>query len=137
MTTTNTNSTATPATAFVNLTPHEITCWGGVPGAPMEPARAATFPPSGSVARVEKEELFCGEVITECGTVIEMHALVAGEVTGLPAPVPGIFYIVSGQVREAVPHRMDVVSPGRLLRDTEGRVRGCAGWAVNSARHAR
>ncbi|HLU45236.1 MAG TPA: hypothetical protein VKZ67_09500, partial [Natronosporangium sp.] len=41
---------------------------------------------------------------------------------------PGVLLIVSRMVAEAAPHRRDLVIPHGLLRDSQGRVVGCAGF---------
>lgn len=51
-----------------------------------------------------------------------------GAVEELPVAVPGIILITSALVADMV-KRPDVVSPGELLRDSEGRVIGCNGFA--------
>lgn len=50
-----------------------------------------------------------------------------GEVTWLPEPVEGVWYIVSALVKTRAPHRSDLVSPGVLLRDSQGNVIGARG----------
>lgn len=54
-----------------------------------------------------------------------------GAVEGLPEPKAGVIYIVSALVRAAVPGRLDVASPGELVRDAAGAVVGCKGLSVN------
>lgn len=49
-------------------------------------------------------------------------------ITILPDPQPDIVFIVAKAVADAAPaHRGDLMSPGRLLRDAEGKVVGCDG----------
>lgn len=43
----------------------------------------------------------------------------------------GIYLLVSAMVREALPLRKDLVSPGQLLRDDDGNVIGCLGLVGN------
>lgn len=50
-----------------------------------------------------------------------------GDITGLPDSDQGDIYIVSLLVSQAVPHRLDVLSPGELLRDEAGQPIGCIG----------
>ena len=105
---------------ITNLTPHEIVVFA------EDGAIQETFPPSGQVAR-------CATTTEHVGDVNGIPAYVPkyGEVTGLPAPVAGAVYIVSALVRQAVPARTDVVSPGELVRDANGKPVGCRGLAVN------
>jgi hypothetical protein len=82
---------------FVNLTPHDITVEG-----------LGTIPASGTIARVSVNS-------TDVGTVggVRLRAQLKGQVTGLPALVDGIIYIVSGMVLDALggTRRVDVVAP--------------------------
>lgn len=53
-----------------------------------------------------------------------------GDVTNLPDPVPGTYYIVSALVAQAVaPHRPDVLVPHDLVRDVQGNIVGYRGLA--------
>ena len=53
-----------------------------------------------------------------------------GEVTNLPEPVEGVYYIVSVMVQSACPDRHDLVIPARLVRDATGRIIGCRAFAA-------
>lgn len=92
---------------LINLTPHAINL----------PDR--TVPPSGTVAR-------CAEVTTSVGNIdgIELISRSYGEVTDLPAPQPETYYIVSALVRAALPERADLLSPGDVIRDADGKIIG-------------
>lgn len=92
---------------FVNLTPHAITLNDG-----------RTFTATGNVARVSAEL-----VEVETG----MFRQTFGEVTGLPAPVEGTMFIVSGMVFAAT-DRSDVVAPATSHKDV---VRNEAGHIVS------
>lgn len=53
------------------------------------------------------------------------------EVTGLPAPLPGVTYVVSALVAQVVPDREDVVAPDTgagAVRDGEGRIVAVRGF---------
>jgi hypothetical protein len=82
---------------FVNLTPHDLTVEG-----------MGVIPASGSVARVSVNS-------TDVGSVggVRLRAQLKGQVTGIPAPVDGVVYIVSGMVLDALggTRRGDVVAP--------------------------
>jgi hypothetical protein len=54
-----------------------------------------------------------------------------GNIVGLPEPKDGTVYIVSAMVREAARDRIDVFSPGSLIRDDAGNVVGCDGLDCN------
>ena len=66
------------------------------------------FEPSGLVATVETEHAPIGTVT---GHGIEIVDRRFGKVDGLPDPEPGVIYLVSSMVLEAVPHRRDVFAP--------------------------
>ena len=103
---------------FINLTPHSISIHGA--------NGIVTFPPSGQLAR-------CSVSRKPVRVVdgIQLSTVVYGEVTGLPAPAEGVWYIVSGMVRDAVKGRQDVVSPGELIRDERGNPAGTKGLDMN------
>lgn len=54
-----------------------------------------------------------------------------GEVTGLPEPQEGVLYIVPAMVRNALPDRKDLASPGALIRNEQGQPVACDGLDVN------
>ena len=100
---------------FVNLTPHEIHLPTG------------TIPPSGALARCEEESV-------AAGTIDGVPALTRryGAVHDLPPFHEGVWLIVSHMCRVACPERLDLVSPGDLTRDADGRITGCTNLIVNS-----
>jgi hypothetical protein len=100
---------------LVNLTPHPVTLV--VDGAEV------TVPASGRVARVATTEVEIGEVVVD-GLRVPLVAQAYGDVENLPDPAPGVLYVVSALVAQAVPGRTDLVSPARLVRDDQGRVVG-------------
>jgi len=104
---------------FVNLTPHDLTVLDGDGNVMLN------IPPSGDVARVDVQHTLQDRVAG-----VPMYGTVYGDVTGLPAPRDGVIYVVSGLVRSAV-DRDDVVSPGKLVRDDDGRPVGCKGFNTN------
>lgn len=105
---------------FVNLTPHNVKVFNTL-------TECFSFPASGTVARVDVS----AHHVTVTGEGIELLRTVPGEVTGLPDPVPGTWFIVSALVRLALPDRSDLVSPGELVRDTAGQPIGCRGLIIN------
>jgi len=100
---------------YINLTPHVINI--------RSTGLVLTVEPSGAVARVATEVV---QVIPHGG--FDLVVKRPGQITGLPEPDPDgmVTYIVSGMVAAATP-RMDVVSPGDLIRDENGRPIGCRG----------
>ena len=98
---------------LVNLTPHTIHI--------HTPEGVVTLAPSGEVARVATVSVEAEDI----GGIPTVRTT-TGEVTGLPAPVEGKVFVVSGMVASAAP-REDVMSPGDLVRDDSGRPIGCQG----------
>ena len=105
---------------LINLTPHEIKIVG-TSGEPL-----AVLPPSGSVARVAVTR----EIVGDVGGV-PVFRTAYGAVTGLPDEQPGMALVVSAIVRQAVPGRRDVFSPGELVRGVDGQPTGCRGLDGN------
>lgn len=68
------------------------------------------------------------------GTIegVDIYENVYGEVTGLPEFEEGVYYVVSAMVRQALPHRKDLLSPGQLIRSKAGQPVGCLGLVRNS-----
>lgn len=77
---------------FINLTPHTINLNNGT-----------SFPASGTVARVSSSF----SQFDENGICTVNY----GEITGLPEPQEGVYYIVSAMILDAVKNRKDVVAP--------------------------
>jgi len=100
---------------MINLTPHAI----------KEVNSGRTFEPSGTVARVSVTY----EKVADMDGGIPLYRAKYGAVEGLPEPQPGTVYIVSGLVFEAT-DRPDVIAPGNLVRDEQGRPVGCDGFKV-------
>ena len=97
---------------YINLTPHAIRLNDG-----------REFPPSGTVARVSASYTpFDGDGVCQA---------VFGQVQGLPAPQPGVIYIVSALVAQAA-RREDVVSPAtghpEARRDSNGQIVSVPGF---------
>ena len=116
---------------IVNLTPHSLRVRGVSPISGKEVW--FEIPPSGEVARVRVEyrparELPTCEPEVEGAPTVVLHQATYGDVEGVPDPKPGTLYVVSGMVEARLSHREDVVAPGNLIRDEEGRVVGCDGF---------
>ena len=99
---------------FVNLTPHTLNIHSN--------GNVTNIAPSGQIARVNtsyKRNYNAGG--------IDIYNCVYGDLNGLPEPQDFTLYIVSGVVKSAVPNREDVLSPGELIRDSNGKPIGCNG----------
>ena len=108
---------------LVNLTPHEVVIHLDDPE-----NSALRIPPSGTVARVSITMRRMG-AIDGVPTVVGVY----GPVVDLPATDPSIHvnYIVSAMVRNALPTRLDLVSPADFVRDEAGKIIGCKALEIN------
>lgn len=75
--------------------------------------------------RAESSEMF-GE---DYG--LQMFRTVYGDVEGLPEEQDDVVIIVSMAVRQALPNRKDLASPGALRKDEAGMPTGCYGLNFN------
>jgi len=100
---------------LVNCTPHSISVVHG--------DETTEYAPSGIIARATELRVSCGTLLG-----VPVDRVTYGDVINLPDSVPGTWYIVSALVRLALPTRVDLVSPGTLLRDSNGVVIGCASF---------
>lgn len=101
-----------------NLTPHElvIDCEDGFEFVKI---------PSDGIARIKVSRI--ADIPICIGNVtIPVYKTVYGEVEGLP-PEGEEILIVSSIVKQALPHRNDLYSPGELIRDENGNVVACKG----------
>lgn len=103
---------------MINLTPHAVHLHLGN-------GEVLTFPPSGTVARAKELVRPAHE-----SNGIRVVYCSYGEVEGVPPPC-GTPYLVSALVRAALPHRVDVFSPGELVRNEAGAVIGCRTLVAN------
>lgn len=99
---------------FINLTPHTVN----------EITTGNSYPSKG-IARVEvKETKKC--LLNN----VPIYYVDYGNVMDLPEPKDLVFYIVSLMVKEALPNRKDLLSPGELVRNSEGQPIGCKGFRI-------
>lgn len=103
---------------LINLTQHDIVLRAA-------DGNDTTIKPSGSVARVASTP---GAITGHYAGVPVYDAPTWGAVEGLPDPVGGIGYIVSGLVASRCPDRIDVYSPGTGPND--GAIRNTAGQPI-------
>lgn len=107
-----------------NLTPHEVKIFklnGTAPDLDV------VIEVGEEIARVSCEYVKVDKKVEG----VDMYRTVFGEVTGLPDYEKGVYLLVSTIVREALPLRKDLVSPGQLLRNDKGEVIGCLGLVGN------
>lgn len=100
---------------LINLTPHTLKISG-----------YGDIEPSGYVARVNT-------YLSQIDEVEGIPLLVSRSegLSNLPEPEPNTMFIVASLVRTYVPHRKDVCSPSKLLRNKQGAVIGCSALEVN------
>lgn len=101
---------------FVNLTPHVLNIYD------EDKMLITSLNPEPVPARVSVERKM---ISREMG--IPVFATTYGQVENLPSPVQGTILVVSLMVSNAAPDRVDVLSPGELLRDGSGQPIGCIG----------
>lgn len=103
---------------IINLTPHNINLY-------KDGQLVETILASGVVARVSMTT----EVI---GTLndFEVRRNAYSEVMNLPEKTENTVYIVSSLVAQAAKDRDDLVITDGAVRDTDGRIIGCTGFAV-------
>jgi len=99
---------------LVNYTPHTI----NLPN--------ASIPPYGIFARCEEITQYESKI-----NGIQFIKKTYGKVAGLPDKEDGVMYIVSMMVRQALPNRNDLASPGDLIRDENGQIIGCLNLVIN------
>lgn len=99
--------------SIINLTPHTINVI-------VDNGETVDIQPSGQVARVAATTIKKGEI-----SGLPIFESLFGEVEGLPPRKLGTFYIVSRLVLQACSDRDDLLAPGQLVRDEEGRPIGC------------
>lgn len=98
---------------ILNATPHAITITGG-----------PTYQPSGFVARVSMTT----QIIDHLNG-IPVFKNIPGDVDGIPAPQPGVFYIVSAMVL-ANSDRDDLIAPNTnsAVRNDQGHIVSVPGF---------
>lgn len=103
---------------IINLTPHAVTVMKN------DGSVAFTLPAAepSKVARVGVTRKTLADVQ---GVVVTAATL--GEIENLPDEQPGVFYVVSALLASAAPQRTDLLTPGELVRNSEGHPVGCRG----------
>jgi hypothetical protein len=120
---------------FVNMTPHSINLVNS------EHTALTTIEPSGQTLRVPRpKDVMVSELTVGTATVTVNRKVFAGlsavvvdadgNETALSEPVEGTYYIVSRIACEAMPERSDLLMVDGTVRDENGRIIGCTGFAV-------
>lgn len=110
---------------IVNLTGHPIRL--GYSAEKME---------SDGQARVHGEMREVGGVVIDGppSAILPILEVTENKIHGLPKPVKGTIYVVSGIVAAAA-NRDDVVAPARAQRDNNGRVTACHAFVRPRSKH--
>lgn len=108
------NAVVIDGVVLVNATPHALNIV-------QRDGSVLTLASSGVVPRCESNEL-----VDRAIGLIEVTRQTLGHVQGLPDPIPGTYFIVSRLVASAT-KREDLLVPGSLIRDDQGKVIGCKG----------
>lgn len=102
--------------SVINLTPHTVTLIDG--------DLHHRIPQGGRPARCVHDTL--AEVIPITGAVVPVEVHTATRVKNLPAPEPGVHYIVSRQVAQALRgQRDDLLVPDDFIYNDQRHVAGC------------
>ena len=106
---------------FINLTPHDVNVI-------LADGSIVTFERSGTIARCNMITQFVKDV-----DGISLSNVAYGPVVDLPTEdrYAEKYYIVSMLVRQTLPMRNDLVSPGELVRNEYGVIIGCKGFTCN------
>ena len=102
---------------LVNCTPHPLNIV-------QRDGSILTINPCGIVPRCSSTEVVNGAI-----GLIDITKQTLGAVEGLPEEIPGVHLIVSRLVASAS-GRQDLLVPGALLRDDQGKVIGCKGLSL-------
>lgn len=118
-----------PGVRLVNLTSHGVTVWRRGWWGLRWPA--LRVPPSGAVARVERDRAAASVLRVVGGAFVERVWMDSQpNVVGVPECSPGVVLVVSRMVAEELGSRADVVFPLGAVRGVFGRVVGC--WSFGS-----
>lgn len=114
---------------LMNCTPHEIVVRS------EDGAVLYSIAPSGNIARADGVRKHVEDLILDMraghGKPVPVCRVSYGSLTGLPEPHDGVLYVVSvlaAQAAKAV-GRSDVLVVDQAVRDEQGRVIGCRGFA--------
>jgi hypothetical protein len=100
----------------INLTPHDLNLY-------KEGELVETIPSQG-FARARQINTHIGNI-----NGYPLSKVTYGETENMPAPQKGVIYVVSSITAQASIDRDDVVTPTGMVRDENGRIIGCTGFA--------
>lgn len=109
-------------TRVINMTPHAVRVFLDADG-----VNVRTYMPSGKSIRPASETYKVGEIDgvpvtrTRYGNPVIESKMGSEE---LYFETPGVYYIVSAMVAQALPHRKDLLVPAEQVRDSDGKIIG-------------
>ena len=116
----------------INCTPHDVSIYSSADcymynGSLYLREGGEEYPEPLSVYPAAKEPARAIYVQKPVGTVdgYQIYRWTPDEIFNLPEPEPGTYYIVSKMLAQACPERKDLIFPGTVVRDADGRVVGC------------
>ncbi len=105
----------------INMTPHIINLIG-------ENNEVVMYLPSNGIARAHQSRAKVDEIDLG-GNTVAINRNVFGELSGLPEPQDGVFYIVSALAAKAAPGRKDLLLVDETVRDENNQIVGCRAFA--------
>lgn len=102
---------------LINLTPHDINLY--------RDGKLVQTLKSEGVARCSVESKKIAEI-----NDYPIYENFFGEISGLPEPQKDTYFIVSRIVAEAAKNRTDLLIVDKTIRDENGKIIGCEGFAV-------
>lgn len=118
---------------LVNRTPHAVRLLRQ-DGTPLCDLPPASVPARCREIRHGAGTLALGDSARGDGeAVVPLVRVGFADVTGLPAPSPNTWHIVSRLVADALPHRTDLLVPHDVTRDADGQITGCRALAIGAA----
>lgn len=115
---------------IINCTPHPIHIIGPyADGKGDFSIGACDDPPRVSTENKRVGYVQAADVGSPAKFPIFIDRCVVGEVENLPQPKEGTLFVVSRMVAEAATDRSDLIIPHDTVRDDEGNIIGCRGFA--------
>ncbi|MEV4079463.1 hypothetical protein AB0J43_04110 [Nonomuraea fuscirosea] len=114
----------------VNMTPHPVRIYAAdtpdrATAEQLAAGLLAEIPPSGRMARLASTDLGARPPVDVNGTLVPVTVVSYGDVENMPAPAPGVWYVVPLVTGLAAAGREDLLVPHEQVRNADGTVVGC------------
>ncbi|MFG1976987.1 hypothetical protein ACGFJC_47310 [Nonomuraea fuscirosea] len=114
----------------VNTTPHPVRIYAAdtpdrATAEQLAAGLLAEIPPSGRMARLASTDLGARPPVDVDGVPVPVTAVSYGDVENMPAPAPGVWYVVPLLTALAATGREDLLVPHKQVRNADGTVVGC------------